>query len=143
MSDKKRQRLTRKQLSKLSGRGKGFGKPHCAEHDGNNGIVYRLYAPGPNARNDYLIKVLRTDTEEALADPKLAQWVTAKTFGFAVLLETEGRLQTVQRLLARHAPWPISIQLELVPALGQLAQHIRAGSSEEQIDKNALPRAEA
>jgi len=126
MTDKSRRRIERNQLAHLFGRGKGFGKPHYAEKAGQQSAIYRVYFPGPNSRNDYLIQVLRGDSEEALAHPALAPWVAAKTFGFTVLLETEGRRRAVQRLLNRDDdPLPLPINLELVPDLGTLSEKIR------------------
>lgn len=127
MSDKRRKRLERNQIGKIFGRGKGFGKPHCAEvRNEKENTIYRLYTPGPNSRDDYLIKLLRTDMQEAIDHPQLGPWLAAKAFQFAVTFETEARLKKFRRLLLREPPWAIQIRLELVPGLLELPREIRS-----------------
>jgi hypothetical protein len=125
MAGKKRKRLERREIGKLFGRGRGFGKPHCAEQENGEGVIYRIYAPGPNSRNDYRIRTIREECRIVLQHPKLAAWALAGIFRFAVLLETPGRLQAFKTILEKSGPWPIKIHLELVPSTGELATKIR------------------
>jgi len=126
MSGKKRKRIERRQLTKLFGRGKGFGHPHCAEETETESVIYRIYAPGPNSRNDYRIRTLHEECKIALAHPRLAEWVMAEAFRFALIVETPGRHQTMKELVELKGPWPVRIHLELVPDVGELAAQIRA-----------------
>jgi len=125
MAGKRRRRLERKEIGKLFGRGRGFGKPHCAEQGEGGGVIYRVYAPGPNSRNDYRIRTLREECRIVLEHPQLAKWVLAGAFRFAVLVETPGRLESIKKLLEKNGPWPLKIHLELVPGTNELATKIR------------------
>src|SRR5262249_18061620 len=124
MAGEKRKRLERTGIKKLFGRGKGFGKPHCAEERGGERVVYRIFAPGPNSRLDYRVRTLRDECRVVLEHPKLAQWALAGVFRFAVLVETPGRLEKVKTLLKHSGPWPVQIHVELVPSAGELAGKI-------------------
>jgi hypothetical protein len=121
MCDKKRNRIERRQLGAAFGTGKGTGKPHCAEIDGERSVVYRLYTPGPNSRDDYLLKVLRADYEAALEMPSLKEWIESSAFGFAVLVETPERQEKLQRLFRKAGPKKIVVKVEVVPGLSNLA----------------------
>jgi hypothetical protein len=125
MSGKKRNRIERKQVGKNFGNGKGSGKPHCAEVDGESSTIYRLYAPGPNSRDDYLLKGLRVDYEVALAVPELRAWIEDRVFGFAVLVETPERGEKLKRLIKKHGPSNVMILVEVVPGLSTLARALR------------------
>lgn len=127
MSGKKRNRIERKQVGKNFGNGKGSGKPHCAEAGEESSIVYRLYAPGPNSRDDYLLKRLRSDYEVALEVPELRDWIQDRAFGFAVLVETPERGEKLKRLIKKHGPSSVTIVIEVVPGLSNLAGKLREG----------------
>jgi len=126
MTGKKRLRLERKQIGALFGRGRGFGKPHVAEQTDAGNVIYRIYAPGPNSRNDYRLRTLREESLIVLEHQKLAQWALAGAFRFAILVETPGRLERIRKLVDKSAPWPVKIHLELVPGTNELTNRIRA-----------------
>lgn len=125
MTEKKRLRLERKEIGELFGRGRGFGKPHVAEQTEAGNVIYRIYAPGPNSRNDYRLRTLREECRIVLEHPKLAQWTLAGAFRFALLVETPGRLERMRTLIQKSAPWPVQIHLELVPSTSDLTNKIR------------------
>ena len=91
MSEKNRNRLERKKVAETFGDGPGSGKPHCAEAGEEHSIVYRIYAPGPNSRDEYVLKSISGDYEKALERPEIRTWLHDKAFGFAVLVETVER----------------------------------------------------
>jgi hypothetical protein len=124
MTGKNRRRLDRKEIAKVFGRGRGLGMPHCAELD-KEGVIYRVYAPGPNSRNDYRIRTLREECRIVMEHPRMAPWALARTFRFAILVETPGRLERMRTLLEKQGPWPIQIHLELIPGVGELANKFR------------------
>jgi hypothetical protein len=124
MGEKRFIRADRKQL-KLFGRGEGMGMPHCYEKtpDGRT-VVYRVHVPGPNTDNERLIRKIHHDSEAALASPTLAQYVLAKLYGFAIIVDSDSREQRLKDLLARREP-PVSIHLACVPGVDHLAEAIR------------------
>ncbi len=87
MSKTDRHLLGRKRVGETFGNGNGSGKPHCAEVEGDQSMVYRIYAPGPNSRDDYLLKCLKSDTGKGMQRPQLQAWIEAYSFAFAVLVE--------------------------------------------------------
>jgi hypothetical protein len=130
MSDKKRSRLERLQISKNFGNGRGSGKPHCAEdHDGKL-IVYRIHAPGPNSRDEYLLKSIRGEYESAMERAEIRKWIESGTFGFAVLVETPERRERLRRMIQKHGPQEIQIIVEVVPGLSNIAMMIRTSKEE-------------
>ncbi|BDC49792.1 hypothetical protein F183_A21080 [Bryobacterales bacterium F-183] len=131
LSKKKRNRLERRDIGKNFGNGKGSGKPHCAEVDGDRSIIYRVYAPGPNSKDDYLLKTLRIDLEVAARVPELQEWIENGAFGFAVLVETPERKARLLRLIAKHGPRRVPIVIEVVAGLSTLASTIRIEKGDE------------
>lgn len=133
MSGKNRRRIERHQLGSLFGRGKAFGRPHCAEHTEEDVCIYRLYFPHSKSRDDHVLGLLRNDAAEAMAHPLLGPWVVAHTFRFCLLLETTGRFAAMERLLSRslakESPLPVRIHFELVPSLEELAAVNRSFSA--------------
>jgi len=125
MSEKNRTLLDRKKIRETFGNGNGSGKPHCAESDGEQSIVYRIYAPGPNSRDDYLLKCLRSDMEKGLERPELKSWIEAGAFAFAVLVETPERKEKLKRLISKTGPYEARIWIEVVPGLSNFALEIR------------------
>lgn len=123
MSGLKRTRIDRRKLARQLGRGKGFGRPHVAElREGNEqGVLYRVYCPGPDARPDYLLKSLNDDYEKGLENEKLAEWIREGSFGFAVLVETEKRKQKLEQLIRDLGPTGVITIVEVVPGLRTLA----------------------
>ena len=124
MMGKKRRRIERNHLGHEFGKGKGMGKPHCAEVEGERAIIYRIYTPGPNSRDDYLLKVLQEDYKVALESERLRDWIQNGAFGFAVLVEREKRKEKLLRMIAKDGPSGISILVEVVPGLGNMAAAI-------------------
>jgi hypothetical protein len=125
MSEKNRSRLERKQVAKEFGDGRGSGKPHCAEADDGKLIVYRIYAPGPHSRDDYVLKSIQTDYEDAVVRPELKGWVENQMFGFAVLVETPERKERLKRLINKNGPQGARIIVEIVPGLGTIGMMLR------------------
>lgn len=125
MTGKNRNRLERKKLREVFGCGIGDGKPHCAQSEGERSIIYRIYAPGPNSRDEYLLKCLSSDYEKALERPELKSWIESKAFGFAVLVETLERKERLRRLISKVGPQGIRIFVEVVPGLSNLALELR------------------
>lgn len=125
MSEKSRVLLARKIVGETFGNGNGSGKPHCAEADGENSIVYRVYAPGPNSRDDYLLKCLKSDLEKGMQRPELRSWIEAQCFAFAVLVETPERKERLKRLISKTGPYAVRIHVEIVPGLSTLAMALR------------------
>jgi hypothetical protein len=125
MSEKARSLLGRKKVGETFGNGNGSGKPHCAEVEGDQSIVYRVYAPGPNSRDDYLLKTLKSDTEKGMERPELRSWIEARSFAFAVLVETPERKERLKRLISRTGPYDVRIHVEVVPGLSNLAAALR------------------
>ena len=132
VSEKTRTKLERKQVRENFGNGNGSGKPHCAEVDGERHIVYRIYAPGPNSRDDYLLKCLRSDTEKGKERPELRAWIEAKSFAFAVLVETPERKERLKRLISRTGPYDVRIHVEVVPGLSTLTAALRERNEKDQ-----------
>jgi hypothetical protein len=126
MSDKKRNRIERRQMGASFETGKGSGKPHLAEIDGDRHIVYRVYTPGPNSRDNYLLKVIRADFEAASEMPTLKGWIEDAAFGFALLVETDERKERLKRLLRKGAPRKLSVTVEVVPGLSTLAVALKS-----------------
>jgi hypothetical protein len=125
MMEKNRNRLERKKIRGIFGNGVGDGKPHCAEAEGERSIIYRIYAPGPNSHDRYLVKCLSSDYEKAVVRPELGNWIESKAFGFAVLVETAERKERLRRLISRSGPQGIRIFVEVVPGLSNIAQELR------------------
>jgi hypothetical protein len=125
MGGKRRNRIERNQLGRNFGNGKGSGKAHCAEVDEERSTVYRLYVPGPNSRDDYLLKTLRVDYEVAKGIPSLMEWIRDDAFAFAVLVETPERKTKLERMVIKHGLKNIRILVEVVPGLSNLAVAIR------------------
>lgn len=126
MSGKNRKRIERRQLKAHLADVKGSGKPHCAEiEEGQEPIVFRIYAPGPNSRLDYLLKTLRIDLEVAQRIPELDDWIHEEAFGFAVLVETPQRKEQLERLIRKQGPHNVKIVVEVVPGLSNLAMAVR------------------
>jgi hypothetical protein len=117
--------VERKDLGHEFGRGKGMGKPHCAEVNEERAVIYRVYTPGPNSRDDYLLKVLRNDYDVALHSETLREWIHEGAFAFAVLVETRKRKEKLARLIEHYGPSEINIVIDIVPPLGNLAATIR------------------
>jgi hypothetical protein len=110
--------------------GNGSGKPHCAEVEGDHSKVYRIYAPGPNSRDDYLLKCLRSDGEKGMDRPALRSWLEARTFAFAVLVETPERKERLKRLISKTGPYTVWIHVEVIPGLSTLAATLRKQEGE-------------
>ncbi len=125
MSDKKRVRLERKQVADEFGNGRGSGKPHCAESDQGKLIVYRVYAPGPNSRDEYLLKSIHGDYDEAMNRSELRGWIENEAFGFALLVETPERKERLRRLISKAGPRDVRIIVEVVPGLSNISAAIR------------------
>jgi hypothetical protein len=130
MSEKDRRLLDRKKVGESFGNGNGSGKPHCAEVEGDQSMVYRIYAPGPNSRDDYLLKCLKSDTEKGMERPELRSWIEARSFAFAVLVETPERKERLKRLISRTGPYEVRIRVEVVPGLSGLAAALRRREEE-------------
>ncbi len=125
MSDKIRTRLERTQIASEFGSGRGSGKPHCAESHQKKLIVYRVHAPGPNSRDEYLMKTIQGDYEEAKKRPELWGWMETRSFGFAVLVETPERKERLRRLINKRGPSDIRIIVEVVPGLSTIGVMLR------------------
>jgi len=130
MSEMNRTRLERKKVGENFGSGNGSGKPHCAEAQGEQSMVYRIYAPGPNSRDEYLLKCLKSDTEKGMQRPELRSWIEAKSFAFAVLVETPERKERLKRLISKTGPYAVRIQIEVVPGLSNLGAILRKRDEE-------------
>jgi hypothetical protein len=125
MSEKNRNRLERKKIRELFGNGNGSGKPHCAEVQGERSVVYRIYAPGPNSRDDYLLKCLKSDCEKSAERDALKGWIESKAFAFAVLVETPERKERLRRMLSKHGPHEIRTLVEVTPGLSNIGAELR------------------
>ncbi len=125
MAEKKRSRLERKKVGETFGDCVGSGKPHCAEVDGERSIVYRIYAPGPHSRDDYVLKSIRIDYEKALESPAMHAWIESQAFGFAILVETTERKERLRRLISRTGPHGVRIRVEVVPGLSNIGARVR------------------
>jgi hypothetical protein len=125
LGEKRRPRIERRNVGKNFGNAKGSGKPHCAEVDGDSSIIYRIYAPGPNSTNSYLLKTLREDYAAAQNSPKLREWIEGGAFGFAVLIQSEKRKELILTQIERHGPTEIPILVEVVPGLSTFAEFLR------------------
>lgn len=130
MSEKNRTRLGQKKVGETFGNGNGSGKPHCAESEGDHSVVYRIYAPGPNSRDDYLLKCLRSDTEKGVKRPELRKWIEARAFAFAVLVETPERKERLKRMISKTGPYDVWIHVEVVPGLLTLGTALRKREEE-------------
>ena len=126
MSEKNRNRLERAKISDIFGKGSGNGKPHCAEAEAEQSIIYRTYAPGPNSRDDYLLKCLKSDTERGILRPEFQSWVDAKAFAFAVLVETPERKEKLKRLISKTGPHAVRIHVEVSSGPSTLATALRS-----------------
>ena len=131
MSEKKRNRLERKKVAETFGNGTGSGKPHCAEAEQENSIVYRIYAPGPNSRDDYMLKSIRSDYERGLERPEIRSWLEDRAFGFAVLVETAERKERLKKLISKTGPRDVRIVVEVVPGLSNIGAMIRKAQEEQ------------
>jgi hypothetical protein len=136
MCGKKRRLLERKELGHEFGRGKGMGKPHCAEIADESATIYRIYTPGPRSRDDYLLKLLRSDYEATLENDVMRSWIQEDAFGFAILVETLKRREKLLRLIEQHGPSEIRIIIEVVPGIGSLAAAIRNISKNEGVNQD-------
>lgn len=125
MADKPRNKLERRQVAENFGNGCGSGKPHCAESSDEKSVVYRVYAPGPNSRDDYLLKAIRSDIEKGMERSQLRSWIEAKAFAIAILVETEERKNRLKKLVSRTGPYGVWIHIEVVPGLTNLASALR------------------
>jgi len=124
-AQQRRLRLERHQLGTLFGRGGGFGRPHVAElASDNSSRVYRVFAPGDGALDGRLVKTLRREAAAAAAHARLGAWVQAGTFGFAVLVPSEGRRRRLAVLLER-LPVSVPYTIEVVPDALALPNAIR------------------
>lgn len=130
LSEKARTKLERRQVAENFGNGSGSGKPHCAESNEDRSMVYRVYAPGPNSRDDYLLKAVRSDTEKGLERPELRTWIEAKAFAVAILVETPERQARLKRLISKTGPYGVWIHVEVVPGLTTLAASLRKRGEE-------------
>lgn len=130
MTEKNRNRLERRKVAETFGNGNGSGKPHCAEVEGEQSIVYRIYAPGPNSRDDYLLKCLKSETEKGMLRPELRSWIEAKAFALAVLVETPERKDRLKRLISKTGPYEVRIHVEVTPGLSTLAAAVRSREEE-------------
>ena len=130
MTDKKRNRPERRKVATTFGNGQGSGKPHCAEAEGENSIVYRIYAPGPNSRDDYMLKSLVSDYEKALEHPEIRGWIESRAFGFAVLVETPQRAERLKRMINRIGPRDARVLVEVVPGLSNIGTMVRKSQEE-------------
>jgi len=97
---------------------------------GEQSIVYRIYAPGPNSRDDYLLKCLKSDTEKGMLRPALRSWIEARAFAFAVLVETPERKERLKRLISRTGPYEVRIHVEVTPGLSTIASALRRREEE-------------
>lgn len=125
MSDLPRKKLERKAVAENFGKGSGSGKPHCAEASDKQSLVYRVYSPGPHSRDEYLLKAIRSDTEKGMERPQLREWIEAKAFAAAILVETKERKERLKRLISKTGPYEIWIHIEVVPGLATLAEALR------------------
>jgi hypothetical protein len=130
MTDKNRNLLERRKITETFGKGNGSGKPHCAEIEGEQSIVYRIYAPGPNSRDDYLLKCLRSDSEKSMLRGELRSWIEAKAFSFAVLVETPERKERLKRMISKTGPHIVRIHVEVTPGLSTIANALRKQQEE-------------
>ena len=130
MSETNRNRLERNRVRETFGNGPGSGKPHCAESDGDKSMVYRIYAPGPRSRDEYLLKCLRGDAEKGMERAELRTWIKARVFAFAVLVETPERKERLKRLVSKTGPYDVWIHIEVVPGLSTLGAALRKREEE-------------
>lgn len=122
MADKKRQKLDTAKITKLYGR--DIIRPHCAEVSPQGNMVYSIYAPGPNSRDDYLPKRLQHDIEAISAFPQLAELLKLRKMGFAILTETPQRQERLNKVLARQ-PVDVPVLIEVVPGPSTLQAAIK------------------
>lgn len=125
LSGRTRTRLKQKKVKEAFGEGKGSGKPHCAEAGEQSSIIYRIYAPGPNSRDDYLLKELLNHYEAGMASAQTRGWIEDQALGFAVLVETPERRDKLLRLIKKQGPHNIRVLVEVVPGLSKLASAVR------------------
>jgi hypothetical protein len=122
MTEKKRQKLDTAKIIKLYQ--KDIIRPHCAEVSPQGNMLYSLYVPGPNSRDDYLPKRLQHDIQAISAFPQLGTLLKLKKMGFAVLVETEQRKEKLARILRRQAP-DAAVLIEVVPGPNTLQTAIK------------------
>jgi len=125
MMDKKRRRVDPQELPKFGIPDTGTTKPHSAESSDDHAVIYRIFAPSPGARDDYLLLSLKRDAAEVLEHSELREWAAAGTYAFAILFETEGRLKRFKRRLESEKSFPVQVRLDLVPGPHRLAYTIR------------------
>jgi hypothetical protein len=124
MSERKRRKLDHEQVRKLYG--KENVRPHVAEMAPEIGsIIYSVYAPGPDSRDDYLPKRLNRDFAALGVHPELEEWIRLKKLGFAVLVETLKRKEKLERILSSQGPADLPFLVEVVPGPTTLQRAIK------------------
>jgi len=110
------------QLIKLYGR--EIIRPHCAEVSPQGNMLYSIYTPGPDSRDDYIPKRLQHDIEAISVFPQLAELLRLRKMGFAILTETPQRQERFTKVLARQ-PVDVPVLIEVVPGPSTLQAAIK------------------
>lgn len=99
MADKKRERLEKAHLVKLF-QDEAPSGPHCLE-GGDSYCVLRLFPASAKTNNANLIARVQHYLQRASQQPPLDKWVTNRQYGFAILVETRERVESLQNALSK------------------------------------------
>jgi hypothetical protein len=75
---------------------------HCIE-EGAPLRLYRVYAPGPHTKSRSVTRRLTEHLAAAWHKPTVRQWISLRQYAFAVLVETEGKRQSIERTVRGKA----------------------------------------
>lgn len=95
--------------------------PHCAE-DGNPPRIIRIQVTDPTARVTGVVKRFRRSLYDAVDDPKIAGWVHARRYAFALLAESRARKHAIQSAVCKD---PMSKIADVIVALAPSAMTVR------------------
>lgn len=106
------------------------GGYHCVEKDGDRYRVYRVYVPMPGTAVQEIVRAVGTIAERCKKNETLADIIKERTFGFAVLLETQARAKAVEASIRGRTDSPslmahAHVRVESVPDF--VETHRRAG----------------
>ncbi len=98
MQDTRRYRIENEQLSQSFQEHPPQGD-HCIEETPNRKRLYHLYVPAPNTSIRNIIREIRHDFRQAIANSGVRPWIAGRMYAFAVLVDTPQRRSTVREQL--------------------------------------------
>lgn len=114
MGEGRRKRLFDSELKTLFGPPKGGNVIHIAQED--EPTIYRLFVPEPDTNLQRYSTTLKRAAHEAGTNEQLVRWIERGTFQFAVLLNTEERLNHLAELIRSEEYPDLRIHLAIAPS---------------------------